>query len=210
VALLKKEGLTFEELLADCFALSAANRPSYRRKMLHPVPLKDVVADKYQFICDVVAGKVVLDLGASGPLHAGVVAAASRVHALDLHPEGPDVVKCDFDDPTSPIPTFDGIEWIVAGEILEHLSAPGFLLSRLRAAYPAVPLVVSVPNAFSLAANAHIRGGHENVNPDHVAWYSPKTLECLLSRHGYTIKDWVWYNGQPYTAESIIAVAEPS
>lgn len=199
--------MSFDELMKDVTAFKTAERPSYRAKMLHDVRGKDVV-DRIPFICDLVVGKTILDVGASGNLHTNLVANCKKVYGLDLHPEDADTDKIDFDDPSQPIPVREGVEAIVACEIFEHLSNPGFLLSRLRKAYPSQPLVVSAPSAFSEAAALHIKKGYENVNKDHVAWYSPKTLEWLLARHGYKIIDWAWYNGQPYTAEGIVAVAE--
>jgi hypothetical protein len=32
-------------------------------------------------------------------------------------------------------------------------------------------------------------------------------LRTLLERYGYTIAEFAWYNGQPYTAEGLIVVA---
>lgn len=199
--------MSYADLYRDVTAFKTSERPSYQHKMLHDVRGKDVV-DRIPFICDLVASKTILDVGASGQLHVALKEVCKKVYGLDLHPEDADTDKIDFDDPSQPIPVREGVEAVVACEIFEHLSNPGFLLSRLRKSYPSQPLVVSAPSAFSAAAAQHIKKGYENVNKDHVAWYSPKTLEWLLARHGYKVKDWAWYNGQPYTAEGIVAVAE--
>lgn len=200
--------MTFDELRAEVMAVKTSDRPSYQKKMLHDVRGKDAVKDRNVWICAAAAEKVVLDVGASGQLHQDLLGVCPKVYGLDLHPDSPDIDTCDFDDPSAPLPKHDDVELVICGEILEHLSNPGFLLQRLRAAYPSQPLIVSVPNAFSQAAAYHIKRGFENVNRDHVAWYSPKTLEWLLARYNYKVKNWAWYNGQPLTAEGIIAVAE--
>ena len=97
---------------------------------------------------------------------------------------------------------------IVCGEVLEHLSNPGWFLTRLRRQYPGVPVLVTVPNAFSEAAIKWLAKGKENVNIDHVAWYSPHTLRVLLQRAGYTTGDLYYYGGTDPLAEGLIVVAE--
>lgn len=199
--------LTFDELRRDVMSPHASQRPSYIKKMLHTIPPKPVV-ERNPFICDLVAGKVVLDVGASGQLHQDIRAVSPQVYGLDLSPDSDDITAIDLDMIGITLPFHPDVQAIVAGEIIEHLTNPGYLLSRLHSTYVGVPLVVTVPNAFSQAAAQHIARGLENVNRDHVAWYSPKTIEWLLARHGYHMKDWAWYNGPPLTAEGIVAVAE--
>jgi len=49
-----------------------------------------------------------------------------------------------------------------------------------------------------------MRGGIENVNRDHVAYYSYWTLHELVTRYGFEITEWHWYNGRPLFAEGLI------
>jgi hypothetical protein len=53
-----------------------------------------------------------------------------------------------------------------------------------------------------------MEAGTENVNVDHVAWYSWRTLKTLLDRYGYPIREFYWYKGRPRFAEGIIVVTE--
>jgi hypothetical protein len=53
-----------------------------------------------------------------------------------------------------------------------------------------------------------VPGKMENVNIDHVAWYSPRTLRTLLERARWNITEFAWYGGDPGVAEGLIAVAE--
>jgi hypothetical protein len=69
-------------------------------------------------------------------------------------------------------------------------------------------VVITVPNAFSKIARKHAERGVENCNADHVAWYSYKTMSVLLERHGYTVKEFYFYNGEPFTAEGLVFVCE--
>lgn len=181
--------------------------PEYVAKMIHGVPAASVV-DRIAFVVERVRGKRVLDLGASGHLHEAIVSAADSVIGLD-RVSAAGVIACDLDDVTMatlPVPTDFVPQIVVLGEVLEHLSNPGHLLDRLRRRYPNVLLIVSVPNAFSSIAATHMEDGIENVNRDHVCWFSYRTLLTLLERHGYEMAECFWYNGLPLTAEGIVMV----
>lgn len=183
--------------------------PTYIAKMFHPIPEVAVFEHREYFFLAACSGETVLDIGASGELHTWLTKVAQTVYGVDLEAsEG--VVAADLDDiEIDQLPRYPGVTRVCCGEILEHLSNPGWLLKRLRRTYP-VPLIVSVPNAFSATTRYHLEKYHvENVNRDHVAWYSPKTLEWLLARHGYRIVKWAWYGSKAYTAEGIVAFAEP-
>ncbi len=210
---------TLEALRSDLGRTEASTvrSPEYAAKMLHDVPESKTV-DRTAFICERVAGKRVLDIGSSGPLRVAVQAAAGAVIGLDR--EASDgVIAFDLDD----LPGDDGghgvdfadlpvdkrfPEVVLCGEILEHLSNPGFLLQRLHYQYPGVPVIISVPNAFSKIARKHMERGTENVNLDHCSWFSYTTLKTLLGRYGYTIREHYWYGGPPYVAEGLIVVTE--
>lgn len=180
--------------------------PEWQAKMLHPIPPAQAV-DRLVFVLKHVAGKRVLEFGATGVLHDGIVKAAASVVGVDRQ-DGPGVIGFDLDDVSQQgLPAADP-QVIVCGELLEHLSNPGWFLSRLRRSYPGVPVIVTVPNAFAEAVRQYVVRGIECVNPDHVAWYSPKTLSVLLQRAGYTVGGLFWYGGTGPTAEGLIVVTE--
>jgi hypothetical protein len=181
-------------------------REAYAAKQLHPLPQAETVK-RDSFVLDLVRGKRVLEFGASGPLHRAVRSAAASYLGVDK--AGSDgVVAFDLDDVSqSALPAFDA-EIILCGELLEHLSNPGWFLARLKRQYPAIPLLVTVPNAFSAIARTWLARGVENVNQDHVAWYSPHTLRVLLQRAGYTQADLAYYNGDGPTAEGLVVLTE--
>jgi hypothetical protein len=195
---------------------------AYAAKMLHEIPETDVV-ERAKFILQKVAGKRVLEFGASGPMHDAIVKAATFVYGVDRH-AAPGVVPFDLDDVTeislpsnggSVIetgdwrgPVFTSPDVIVCGEVLEHLANPGYFLHRLIRQYVGVPVIITVPNAFSSAARKSAERGTEQVNKDHVCWYSWKTMSVLLGRYGYEVKEFHFYNGERYTAEGLIFVCE--
>ncbi|MDH3493514.1 MAG: class I SAM-dependent methyltransferase [Acidobacteriota bacterium] len=78
---------------------------------------------------------------------------------------------------------------IVAGEIIEHLNNPGLFLEGIkRFMNPETKLVITTVNAYC-AMRFFVywlrgkQGSNEPVHPDHVAYYSYRTLSLLLQRH---------------------------
>jgi hypothetical protein len=191
---------------------------AYREKQLHQVPDAPSV-DREKFIIERCKGKTVIDVGASGPMHDGILKVAKRCYGIDRPPAGwfkfkgahidGDNFGIDLDDYWSVLPRLAGVDLIVCGEVLEHLSNPGHFLAKLQKDYRSVPVLITVPNAFADAGRGMLnREGIENCNSDHVAWYSHRTIKTLLNRNGYFIMDFAWYNGRPKFAEGMIVIAE--
>lgn len=180
--------------------------PEYAAKQLHAIPDFPVV-DRAKFILGRVRDKAVLDVGASGPMHEAVARAAKVCWGIDRQ-AAPGVWGIDLDSDDFTLPPLEGLDVVVCGEVLEHLSNPGSFLKALKNTYP-VPVVITVPNAFAAAGKRQLERGIENVNRDHVAWYSWHTLKVLVERVGYRPVEWAWYGGKPLTAEGIICVVEP-
>jgi 2-polyprenyl-3-methyl-5-hydroxy-6-metoxy-1,4-benzoquinol methylase len=187
--------------------------PEWIAKMLHPIPPAETV-DRAVFILKHVAGKRVLEFGASGPMHDAIVKAAAEVWGIDRVGDGECVISFDLDDVSMTyLPKMLGAgpespDIIICGEVIEHLSNPGWFLTRLKRQYAGVPVIITVPNAFATAGRHYLARGIECVNGDHVAWYSPKTLSVLLQRAGYSVGGLFWYGGTGPTAEGLIVVTE--
>jgi hypothetical protein len=186
--------------------LHGTHDPEYVKKQLHRFPDAPEVK-RVPFLLDMCRGKTIVHLGASGVLQDELVKVCTKVYGLDKN-AGDGIVAMDFDDYHAALPTYEGVDLVLAGEILEHLSNPGWLLTRLKAAYPSTPLLVTVPNAFTFIQPPYLKKGIENVNIDHVAWYSYTTLTTLLARHGYVPAEFCWYNGKPGVAEGLIMLTE--
>lgn len=184
---------------------------AYKKKQLHEIPEAKTL-DRPKFVLAKTAGKTVLEFGASGPMQKVVQENAKFYLGVDLE-DGDHIVGFDLDDvskqnlPGSELDEVGGPEIIFCGEILEHLSNPGWFLTRLKKQYPNVPVLITVPNA-AASGNKYLVQGIENVNIDHVAWYSWRTIKTLLNRAGYEIKEFYWYNGKPGFAEGLIVVTE--
>lgn len=177
--------------------------PREKAKQFHAMPEAEVV-DRTAFLLDRCRGRWVLDIGASGPLHSVIKAVAKKYQGIDRY-AGDGVIGMDLDDVTADFPKFWGVEVVICGEVLEHLSNPGYFLDRLNKTY-ALTTIFTTPNAYSDVARNWALRGQENVNIDHIAWHSPRTLRTLLGRHGYTIDEFYWYRGRPGFSEGMIAV----
>jgi SAM-dependent methyltransferase len=83
---------------------------------------------------------------------------------------------------------------VIAGELIEHLSCPGAFLDAMRVLLRNRGLLVlTTPNASALTNFAAALVHHEIVSSDHVAWYSRRTIETLLIRHGWQVSDFAYY-----------------
>lgn len=205
---------TLEDLQEQCRAMRGYT-PEYYTKQIHAIPMAPVV-DRVQYIVEACRDKHVLHLGCSwppSPLHAALEKSARRVYGMDIEVPvdvaSPHFLHADLD--TDPYEVLQyGIEdfdLVVCAEILEHLGNPGHVLKALRCGGH-MPVLITVPNAYARAGRYAVSGGIENVNRQHVAYYSYWTLHELVTRHGYVIEDFCWYNqpknGQPQESEGLI------
>jgi hypothetical protein len=178
-------------------------RKAYDDKMLHTIPPAKVIS-REQYLIAQARGKTVLDIGASGPMHAAIKQAAKVCYGIDINPPPrPEYYKMDIDTAHG-LPVLPFLELVIAGEVIEHLDNAGHFLDLLKC-YDC-PVILTTPNFASLASQRSIVGGVEMVNPGHVCYYSYWTFTTLAKKHGWEIAEWYWYNGKPLTAEGMIFV----
>lgn len=83
-------------------------------------------------------------------------------------------------------------DYMILGEILEHVPNPVQFMKQIKANYGEVveEFIITVPNAFGLifAHWAH-ESGIESINSDHKYWFSPYTLMKVLFEAGYETKE---------------------
>jgi SAM-dependent methyltransferase len=93
--------------------------------------------------------------------------------------------------------TFDVI---IAGEMIEHLSNPGLFLRGIkRFMNEETKLIITTINAYSgmrffIYGFRGKGGANEPVHPDHVAYYSYKTLNMVLERENLGVREFLFYD----------------
>ena len=78
-------------------------------------------------------------------------------------------------------------DYVIAGEIVEHIPNPQKFLESLRTKLhgQAENLIITVPNAFRLTNFLHCFKGIEFINSDHRFWFSPYTISKILCDSGF-------------------------
>lgn len=170
-----------------------------------------IVLDRYKTISGLVRGKRVLDVGCvdhdlsnrrkSVWLHKLLHECAASVTGLDYDAKNVDqLVREGYTAVCADATNFDlgqNFDVVVAGELIEHLANPaGFLACAKRHLVPDGLLVLTTPNAQGLCyCLQNLILGHELENPDHVCFYTPRTLACLLRKCGFEMVNAVYIAG---------------
>lgn len=178
---------------------------------------------RVEFIKKICEGKKVLHLGCTNSpytqksiddqmlLHHDLKRVAKEVYGFDYDQEGLEIFErtgeeniywADLEklDEVDLNETFDVI---IAGEMIEHLSNPGLFLRGIkRFMNSETKLVITTINAYSgmrfFIYGLRGRGGAtEPVHPDHVAYYSYKTLSLVLNRENIKVKEFYFYDLGP-------------
>jgi 2-polyprenyl-3-methyl-5-hydroxy-6-metoxy-1,4-benzoquinol methylase len=171
-----------------------------RKEAIANIRTGRLIKSRVQYLCELAAGKAVLDIGvvnhttsaADSPewLHANLKRRAARCLGVDvleleianLRKRGFDVLCADVT--REPLPM--KFDLIIAGEVLEHLDAPGMFMKHCSAMLvPGGRLAITVPNPWY--ANVILANLLEHScfsdSADHVAWYEPWTLYELAQRY---------------------------
>lgn len=178
---------------------------------------------RVEFLKRVCAGKKVLHLGCTDYpftqesiknkmlLHNEIGKIASELYGFDFDQKGIDILensgvrnlyRADLEK-LEEVPLNETFDVILAGEMIEHLSNPGLFLRGIqRFMNEKSELVITTINAYS-AMRFFIYGlrgkGGENepVHPDHVAYYSYKTLKLVIEREKLKVENFFYYDLGP-------------
>jgi SAM-dependent methyltransferase len=184
-----------------------------RIRWRHKLPRRGPV-DRHRLLLDLARGKRVVHVGfvdelaesklAQGVwLHGRLADVATSLVGLDSDERGVDWARsAGFEAHTVDAQSAEAVaglglepaDVVIAGEIIEHLDAPG---PFLRAQRPLVRgdglLVLTTPNAYRVLNFLAPLSGSELVHPDHTAWHSPQTLRTLLERSGWQVEGIAYY-----------------
>ena len=184
------------------------------------MPEKFALVQRVEFIKKACAGKKVLHLGCTNfpyttesiengmLLHFDLEKTAKELYGFDFDQEGLDILtaaggknlyRADLEklEEVSLSETFDVI---IAGEMIEHLANPGLFLKGIkRFMNSETSLVITTINAYSamrfvIYGLRGKKGENEPVHPDHVAYYSYKTLGLVLDREELDVKRFYFYD----------------
>jgi SAM-dependent methyltransferase len=173
----------------------------------HDVP---IIIGRQEFVVQYAAGKRVLHLGCVDEgltevkhqegllLHERLQKNTRELWGVDVDAEGlrwmqahgyPHLYLADIED-LSTVPQLKGqsFDLILLSEVMEHLDNPGRFLQGARFLFgPETELLITVPNATSLANWMMNWDAKELVHPDHNYWFSLHTLTALLGKFGYQV-----------------------
>jgi SAM-dependent methyltransferase len=191
--------------------------PGTKFRWRHPLPRRGPV-DRLEALVEAARGKRVVHVGFVDELlerkreqgvwlHERLAAVASSLVGLDSSEEGvaraeelgheAHVVDAQSADAVAGL-GLEPADVVIAGEIVEHLDAPGPFLRAMRELVgPDGLLVVTTPNAYRLLNFVAPLSGSELVHPDHTAWHSPRTLSTLLERSGWRVEAIAYYRTPP-------------
>ena len=167
------------------------------------------IVNREAFLIDAARGKKVMHLGCvdSGLLeariekedllHSKLARSSAELWGMDLDAEGierlrslgyPNLVAGSAEDPPAGVPR-GAFDVVVAGELIEHVQNVGrFLVASAELLRPDGVLIVTTPNALRFYNPLPALFGLELVHPDHVAWFSPKTLRRAAEMSGLSVK----------------------
>ena len=171
-------------------------------------PLLTALPDRFSFLSGLVSGKRVLHVGccdhlplidkkrADGVwLHDRLLQAASYCAGIDTCRDAihhlqelgvADVYEADVcKDLPGPLDG-KGFDFVVFGELLEHISDPSSFLCKARKTLApiAAEAVFTVPNALSSDVHYESSRGYETINSDHRFWFTPYTCAKVLVAAG--------------------------
>lgn len=83
-------------------------------------------------------------------------------------------------------------DYIVAGEVLEHIDDPVMFLKAIREKYGTCTkgIIITVPNALSYTNFRFALKNTEMINSDHRFWFSPFTLLKVATQAGIEVEDY--------------------
>ncbi len=178
------------------------------------------LVQRVEFIKNACAGKKVLHLGCTNYpytkeaienemlLHTELGKTAKELYGFDFDQAGIDILQTSgaenlFQADLEKLEDVDldeTFDVIIAGEIIEHLRNPGMFLQGIQRFMNAeTDLLITTVNAFCaqrfvIYALRGKGGFNEPVHPDHVAYYSYKTLSLAIKRENLAVREFYFYD----------------
>lgn len=138
-------------------------------------------------------------------LHINITNIATKCIGLDINEDGIDYVRKElniknvlFGDITKGvIPELINEEWdyIILGEVLEHIDNPVDFLKKIKENYKNIDkIIITVPNILNRDNYVLAKKCIERINSDHRFWFTPYTIMKLLTVSNITISEIIFAN----------------
>jgi SAM-dependent methyltransferase len=144
-------------------------------------------------------------------LHANLSEVAAHLVGIDADSEGVSIARdLGYEATVADCQSAESIahtgvepaDVVIAGELIEHLDRPGDFLDAVKQLIsPGGELVITTPNSTSLTNTLLAFAGREVQNADHVNWQSWRTMDALLTRHGYQLTELAYYRHPRYVPQ---------
>ncbi len=134
-------------------------------------------------------------------LHKRITNVANRCLGIDIDKEGIEYLRnklgytalvcADINKENISEITRNKWDYIILGEILEHIDNPVEFLSNIKLKYSnnVEKIIVSVPNAFRYQNFKNSKKHIEFINSDHRYWFTPYTLAKVFARAGFIVDE---------------------
>lgn len=187
-------------------------------------PYKQKNIDRILLFENLVQGKKIIHLGCCDHLslidtkiknntwlHARLCQSANRCLGVDINKEGveylqnilhyQDVIFLDITNSGTNILHSAKWDYLIMGEILEHVDNPCNFLKAIKRNYSGTisKIIISVPNALSLQNIKYSFFNKEFINTDHRYWFTPYTLAKIVTLSGMKVEEF-WFC-QPVQSE---------
>lgn len=105
-------------------------------------------------------------------------------------------------------------DYLVMGEILEHVNDPCYFLTQIHNKYSMYikHLIITVPNALCLQNIRNTFSNQEIINTDHKYWFTPYTLAKVITNAGMEVEDFYFCQDPPIynsTKEKLFSSISP-
>ncbi|BBM73530.1 glycosyltransferase [Rhodothermus marinus] len=174
---------------------------------------------RQELLKDLVKGQAILDVGCADHaplieqklqqgrwLHAELARVARRCVGLDVDEEAIAVAQrlgypiYRHNVLTDPVPDevkAEHWDYMVLGEVLEHIDNPVAFLQQIHEKYRGLVdrLILTVPNALKLLNQQAARQHLEIINSDHRFWFTPYTLSKVVSEAGFEVERFCFAQG---------------
>lgn len=133
-------------------------------------------------------------------LHGILSEASDSCLGIDINKEGVDYVRDKLKiqnvvygdilkDDLLEIEKYPKWDFIILGEILEHVDDPVCFLKNIKKKYEGKinQIVVTVPNVLNFHTFKYLKNNTEHVNSDHRYWFTPYTILKVVGNAGFVI-----------------------